>query len=247
MYRRAESSLNAVVRNAQRDFDRSAELREALAAEQRAYDALQAARREALRDVVENPKYQALQDLRSNLSEKIADRREGARDGLRDTATTAPATRLVSTTELPPRYELSRDRDGDVVAIATLKLRVGTDARSMERDALDGNDKIRRAREDLASASTKVTDLRDKFDDSLRNNDDMKQARGELEEARIARVTTATYLLGAREAAEEALQFAYWVHRYDYNRYNYSYYGGYPYGYGHHSYGVGYRPSRMVP
>ena len=235
MYRRAESALNATARAARRDFEQSAELREAQAAEQRAYDSLLAARREALKEVVEDPKYQAMQDLRDNLSQRIADRREGL------AAYASP--RLVSTTMLPAPRD---SREDDVIAIASVRLRVGSDARAMERDALDGNDKIRRAKEDLASASAKVADLRVKFDRSLRDNEDLKQARDELEEARIARLTTSTYLDGAREAAREALDFAYYVHRYDYYRYRPYGYGFdvSPYRFGYPYYGVNYMNGR---
>ena len=70
MFRRAESSLAGAVRSARRAFETSAELREALAAEQKAHENYQAARREALRDVVTNEKYQAMQDLRQDLSQQ---------------------------------------------------------------------------------------------------------------------------------------------------------------------------------
>jgi hypothetical protein len=238
MFRRAESSLHATVRDAQREFDESKELRDALAAEKKAYDALQDARREALQFVVDDPKYQAMLDLREGLSRQIAERREGV--------TPAPAgTRLVATTELVPAPPVRGDED--VVAIATVKLRVGRDARAMEREALEGNDKIRQARADLAAAGAKVSELRQNFDRSLRANDDLKQAREELEDARIARLTAETYNKGAREAAREALDFTYYLHRYDYYRYpryGLGYSDTYGYRYGYPYYGVNYMGRR---
>ena len=235
MYRRAESSLHAGVREAVREFEQSRELREALAAEDRAYEALQDARREALRDVVDQPKYQAMQDLRETLTQRIADRREGAAPAPA-VAAAAPATRLVSTAEVKPRA------GDDVLAMASLKLRVGTDARELEREALADNDRVRRAREDLVEASAKVAELRASFDRTLRTNEDLRQARAELEDARVARVTAETYFKGANLAAGRALDFAYYLHRYDYYRYrpyDYGYgYGGNRYGYPY--YGVSY-------
>lgn len=221
MFRRAESALAAGVRGAQREFEQSPELKEALAAEQRAYEALEQARREALRGVVENPKYQAMQDLRETLSQRIAECRGAAADRV------VTRTRFVSAAIVPP------DDECDVVAIATLKLRVGSDARALERDATAGNEKIRQARADLAGAGAKVAELRGKFDRSLREDEELKQAREELHDARIARLTNETYLKGAREAAREALNFSYYLHRYDYYRYR-------PYGYGYDSYRYGY-------
>ena len=239
MYRRAESVLHAGVRDAVRGFEQSRELREAQAAEDRAYEALQDARREALRDVVDQPKYQAMQDLRETLTQRIADRREGAAMAMAPppVAAAAPAARLVSTNEVRPRA------GDDVLAMASLKLRVGADARELERGALADNDKVRRAREDLVEASAKVAELRENFDRTLRTNEDLRQARAELEDARIARVTAETYLKGADLAAGRALDFAYYLHRYDYYRYRpYDYGYGYGYGnrYGYPYYGVSY-------
>ena len=225
MYRRVESALHAGVRAAVREFEESVELKEALAAEQRAYDALQDARRDALRDVVANPKYQAMQDLRDNLSQQIADRREGV-------VAPVPVPRLVSTTEpAEPRVSVTPSPEGKIAAIATVKLRVGTDARGMERDALAASDKVKQARAELATASAKVSTLRERFDRQLRDNPDMKRVREDLEDARIARVTAETYLRGADLAAEFALDFSYYLHRWDYNRYNHYYDYGYGYGY----------------
>jgi hypothetical protein len=211
---------------------------DAVEAEKRAYDALQDARREALRDVVADPKYQAMQDLRETLTQRITDQREG------NTVTVSyPEAKLVSlrARSLPIPY---RD-DPDVVAIATLKLKVNSDARALERQALDGNDRIRQARAELTAASAKLSDLRNKFDTSLRDNEDLKQARGELEDARVARLTSETYLLGAEEAARTALDFSYYLHRYDYYRYpRYGYgYDLYP-RYGYPYYGANYMGRR---
>jgi hypothetical protein len=221
VYRRTESALHATVRAQIREFESSAELREALAAEQRAYEALQEARRVALRDVSDDPKYQAMQDLRQNLAQRIAD--------CRDSVTVGTTTRLVSTGETP------RCGPEEMLAIATLKMRVGSEARDMERDVLADNEQVKKARADLAAAGARVATLRAGFDRTLRENDDLKAVRSALEDARIARVTAEAYFHGANRAAGKALHFAYYIHRYDYNRYGYPYYGdylSYPFGYG---------------
>jgi hypothetical protein len=83
-----------------------------------------------------------------------------------------------------------------------------------------------------------VAALRDGFEKSLRENQNFKAARDELEEARIARVTAETYLKGASLAAREALDFSYYLHRYDYYRYNRDH--GYGYGYGSYRFGYPY-------
>ena len=236
VYRKTESALAAAVRQQVRDFEASAELREALAAEQRAYDALQDARRTALRDVSGDPKYQAMLDLRQSLAQRIAD----CRDGVNAIET----TRLVSAEE-PPRC-----RPEELLAMATLRMRVGSETRDMERDVLADNEPVRKAREDMAAAGAKVAALRADFDKKLRDNEDLRAVREELEDAKIARVTAEAYLKGAREAAREALDYAYHLRRYDYYRYRpayySSYYSAYPYGYGaSYSYGYFRRADRM--
>jgi hypothetical protein len=235
MYRRAESAMHAAARAAIRDFEESKELKDALAEEQRAFERLQDARRGALKEVLDDPQYQARQDLREELSEQIASRREGVPVRPDDPARlmrVGGRPRLVST-EFPAERPLPGE-DG-IVSIAVVKLRIGSEVSKMERDALADNEDVRRAREELVAASGKVGALRDDFDRRLRENDAFRAAREELEDARIARVTAETYNLGASIAAEEALDFAYYLHRYDYYRYNQR-----DYGYGYHSYRFGY-------
>ena len=228
-FRRAESALSGTVRSAQKSFEASPELREALAAEQRAYDEYEVARREALRDVVGNAKYQAMQGLRQNLTEQIIERRESA-----DEAYERPSrTQLVAAGLIPDKSH----RDS-LVAMAQLKMKVGSDARALEREALLGNERVRKAQQGHAAAAAKVAALRADFDRRLREDGTVKKARESLEDARIARVVAETYLKGASIAAGRALDFAYATHRYDYYRYNH-HYDRSPYA---SFYGYGYRP-----
>jgi hypothetical protein len=226
MFRRAETALSAAVRGAVRSFESSAEYRQAVADEQRAYDVYLAARRDALRDVTADAKYKAMEDLRQNLSEQIAGRRQSSQEAV---------DRLVSVRLVSANEAVRTPPPDSLVAMAELKMRVGSDARAMERDALEGNDKVRQARADLAAAGARLAELRARSDETARNNPDIARARTDLEDARVARVTAETYLRGANRAAGEALDFAWWNHRYDYNR---NLYDGYPpyYGYGYSSY-----------
>jgi hypothetical protein len=226
MFRRAETALSAAVRGAVRSFESSAEYRQAVADEQRAYDAYLAARRDALRDVTSDAKYKAMQDLRQNLSGQIAERRQASEEGI---------DRLVSVRLVSANAAARTPAPDSLVAMAELKMRIGSDARAMERDALEGNDKVRQARADLAAAGTRLAQLRARLDETARTNPDIARARTDLEDARVARVTAETYLKGANLAAGEALDFAWWTHRYDYNRYLYNGYSPY-YGYGTYSY-----------
>ena len=138
----------------------------------------------------------------------------------------------------------------DVVAMASLKLRVGSDARAMEREALANNDQVRKAQQDYTAASAKVAALRAEADRKVREDAAVQTARASLEDARIDRVVAETYFRGADLAAGRALDFAYNAHRWDYYRYN-RYDNGYPYPYPYSSFGLGYgyasRGYRMIP
>lgn len=212
-FRRAESALAAAVRAARESFETSAELRDALAAERRAQDKVELARNEALRDVVGNAKYQAMQELRENLSQQILERRDSASQAYEHAARVRFAS---AKTVVDPGQP-----DG-VVAMAELKMRVGSDARAMEREALLRADAVRTAQQELAAASAKVSALRAEFDRKVRQDPNLKQARESLEDSRAARVVAETYFNGANLAAGRALDFAYATHRYDYYRYNHS-------------------------
>jgi hypothetical protein len=239
MFRRAESSLAATVRLAYKAVESSPELRDAQAVEQKAYEAYLAARDEALKDVVASEKYKAMQDLRDNLGEQIADRKDAvARDFERRADERRPGERPSAVRLVAMESAAAHAQQESVMAVATLKMRVASDARAMEREALANSEKVRQARQDWAAASAKVAALRADNERKARDNPDIKKAAQAVEDARIARVTAESYFRGADLAAGEALDFSYWVHRYDYYRYNRyydlspyaSYYGyGYPY------------------
>jgi hypothetical protein len=210
LFRRAENALNSAVRKAVRTFEGSAELREAQKAEKEAHETYAAARRRALQSVLEDPKYRAIMSLRQELSDQINYKR---------------ANRAVD------------DRtDGqimdDILAMATLKMNYAADARAMEQLALETNAEHKDAQTKLRQAATRVSELKRDFDDALRNDRDLLAARQNLEDARVARLTASAYLKGAVIAADEALDFAYYLNRYSrYNGAGYQDYRDYyPYG-----------------
>ena len=156
-----------------------------------------------------------MQELRENLGRQIVDRRETVNDAYDRTYDRAARLKLILSS---PAAEAA-EREG-LVAIAELKMRVGSDARALEREALVNNERVRKAQEDLAAASAKVTALRTDFDRNVREDAGIAKARQALEDARVARLVSETYFRGADLAAGEALDFAYFTHRYDYYRYN---------------------------
>ncbi len=228
MFRRAESALGAAVRQAKRSFENSEELNHALANEKDAYANYELARLKALKEVVSDPKYQAILSIHEDLGNQIVTRRRemqsfGQRDG-------------VPVASQPDAAEL--------LSMANLRLTVASDARAMERAATNASEDLRRARAELMAAAKKVIELRHDFDNDLREDPDLLAARRVLEDARVSRVTAAAYLQGSRMAAEEATDFAYFLHRYDNNvqfdpYFRYGYRSGSNYGYGYGS-GIGY-------
>jgi hypothetical protein len=196
LFRRAENALNSAVRKAVRTFEGSADLRDARQAEKDAYAAYTAARRRALQSVLEDSKYRALMSLRAELTDQIQYKRANR----------------------PIDERSDREVMEDVLSMATLKMSYASDARAMEQNALENDAEAKDAQTKLRAAATRVAELKRDFDDALRNDRDLLAARQNLEDARVARLTASAYLKGAASAAEEALDFAYYLNRY--SRYN---------------------------
>jgi hypothetical protein len=203
LFRRAENALNSSVRHAVRTFEGSDELRSAQKAEKDAWETYSTARRRALQSVLENPKYRAIMSLRQELSDQIVYKRTNR------------------------TYDERTDRQvmDDIMSMATLKMNYAADARAMEQLALETNAEAKDAQAKFRQASARVSELRKDFDDALRNDRDLLAARRNLEDARIARLTANAYVKGAREAADLAIDFAYYLNRY--TRYNGASYGDY--------------------
>ena len=210
LFRRAENALNSAVRKAVRTFEGSGELREARKSEKDAYEAYTTARRRALQSVLEDPKYRAIMSLREELSEQIQYKRANR----------------------PVDDRTDRQVMDDILAMATLKMNYAADARAMEQTALESNAEAKDAQAKLRQAATRVAELKRDFNDALRNDRDLLAARQNLEDARVARLTASAYLKGAAIAADEALDFAYYLNRYSrYNGAGYQDYRDYyPYG-----------------
>jgi len=191
IFSRAEDDLAAAFSRAQHSFEHSKAFLEATADEKDAYDAYNAARQRALRDLYEDPKYRELLRLRDELTEKIALRRANK--------------------------EVNKD---EILALATLKMEYASDARSMESTVLSSDNNLAEARKRMIAASQKTVELRAEHDDSLRDNPQILAARENLEDARIGLITSQAYLNGASIAGAAALDYAYYLHRNDVGRYD---------------------------
>ncbi len=185
MFRRAETELSIAFRSAQHDFESSQAFQDALREEKTDYDNLNAARRKALQSLATDRKYQRLAALRADLSEQIGQRRAA--------------------------HDITQD---EIVVMAKLKLSYAVEMRGMEAVALsnDGGD-VRSAQDKLVGAGSKVAALRARYDASLRTNPEIVVARRNLEDARIVKITASAYLDGTELSAEQALDYAYYLHR----------------------------------
>lgn len=204
-YHRLQDLLNSSIREMQYGFEHSAELVDAQKAEQQAWNDYVSARREALRPVREDPKWQSNMSLRDSLSEKIADRRGDDHPDMRQ-----------------------------IVALATVKLDYAQVARDMEVAALKSNTQVTDARSKLMAAGARVQSMKDDFDKKVRSSTQLADIRKSIDDARIQFITAEAYRDGAVDAANEALDYAYYK-----NRFSSSYAGyGAPYGYGYPMVGI---------
>ena len=220
--READSALDRAVRQARHNFEASKEYKDALEAEQAAYNEFSMARNRALRSLNDDERYQTLMSLRSELAGRIAHARQDAN--------VQPAVMQTSTAfGLKPAPVAPVQPE--VLALATVRMNYSTDARAMENELVRADGRVRDTQERLVVASARTSELRAAFDEALRTDPDLIEARKNVELSRIARVTAAAYYAGALSAARQAIDFSYYLHRGDasFSRYGYS---SCDYGYG---------------
>jgi hypothetical protein len=167
-------------------FERSQDYRDALNAEQQAYNDYSAARDRAQASLRDNSKYHAIIDLRDELNAKLARR----------------------------RAEKQHDKD-EILAMASLKMQYASDARAIEVQVLDNSSDVKSARDRMVTASRHVSELRSNLDNAIRDNPEIAMARRSLTEARIAMLTADAYASAATTAGDAALNYQYYLHRND--------------------------------
>jgi hypothetical protein len=206
------SELHSTVDRLREDFNYSPEMVSATREQDSAFLAYDDARRKVLESLSSDPNYRALISLVVSLKQKLEDERPGPK---------------------PSPEDLER-----VLATATLKLSYASAASAMEVAALAADDDVMQTHARLILAGNKVGQMRQDFDREIRRSPEFLAARRNLDEARIARLTADAFLSGAVDAREVAMDYAYYLHRFD--QYSYTPVGyGYPsdpYGYG---YGLG--------
>lgn len=215
MFRKANQDLNLASTFLQKDFRESEEFDKAFTEFQTAYDEYEAARTKALAGLRGDEKYRAAASLRNNVSDQITD----------EHAQKQPDTEKL-------------------VSLAGLKIDSIASFRDQERDTLAADQNVVAARQRLITAGKNLAKVERDFARRARNDGGLAELRRAREEAKIAKLASAVYYAGLKDAQDIALRYA-WRARY-WDRYvprltDYNYGYGYGnYGYGYPGYGVRY-------
>ena len=193
-------------------FMSSREYRDAADAERRAYENYQRERDRVLRRLSDDSTYRAMVDLITDLRERIERERNGR--------------------------NASEDEMEQTLALATLKLGYASTVSAMEAAALSADNGVQDARNRLVEAGSRVRDMRGNFARTVRTDPQFMARRENADQLRIERVVTDAFLRGAINAREIALDYAYYLHRWDQYRYS-GLYGSYVYPYYDVGYGYG--------
>jgi len=199
------SDLNRVIRWEADDFANSDEMKAAVNEMDAAYEAYQAERERVLTKLAEDPVYLSALSLRDEMGD-----------------------------DLTNLHAQPKKDESHILAVASVKLTHASVARDLESAALASDRGVQDARARLVAAGDRITELRADFNRSLRKNDAVQSARMAYQASRTARLAAEGYLEGAIQSANAALDYAYYVHRYDkykYLSYGRSYYPCYDYPY----------------
>ena len=202
----AQSGLHQLIDQLKEDFEYSTGLSAAMRTEKAAYERYISARERAVRQLSDSVEYRTLRNLCKDLNERLYN--------------------------LKANPEANRT---EIIATAELKLAYATKVSDMESDAIKADSATQEAKTRLVEASGKVSDMRSAFQRSLRRDPKVALARRDMDDARVARVTSSALLDGALEARDIALDYAYYLHFHDPYTYRYSpnYYDSYGYGIGY--------------
>ena len=189
------NDLHVTVDHLWEDFDYSSSMVAVRKDVDSAYLEYDDARRKALETLSGDPTYRAMVSLVATLKNKL--------DGERPMA------------KKPLPEDLER-----VLATATLKLSYASSASAMEAAALAADDRVQQTRARLVTAGQKAATMREEFARTVRRSSEFLAARRSFDDSRIANITADAFLCGAIDARDYALNYAYYIHRFD--QYSYS-------------------------
>jgi len=200
-HERAQSDLHRWIDRSWDDFTNSKDYLDVTANERKQQDAYNRERDRVIRKLQDDSNYRALKDLIADISAKMERER--------------------------PRSISAANSESieDMLAMATVKLGYMSQLSAMETAALSADKGVQDARTALTDSSTRSHELRRTFDRKIRRDENFLASRGRIDDLRINRVVAATFLESAINARNIALDYAYYVHRWD--QYKYSQYGIY--------------------
>jgi len=214
VYSKAQQNLHTTVDNLYEDFNYSPQFQAALKDEAAAHDAYSAARDRALAKLLSNSEYMTYKKLAADLARKLEDLHQHP----------------------------TKHRD-EILATASVKLEYQRLISDMESAALADDAAVQSARSRLVDAGAVVADMRSTNKRAVRRDASFVAARNSMDNAKISFLGADAYYHSTVNVACVALDYAYWIHRYDpYNYYPWSQvaYNNYPYYGGYGGYGGGY-------
>lgn len=185
-FSRINQDLNLASNFLLRDFRDSNDYATAMEEFQAAYSAYETARSNALASLRADDKYRAVESIRKDVSDQIADEHD--------------------------QKEPSRDR---LVSLAGLKIDTIAGFRDQERDMLAADTNVANARDRLLAAGKSLARLERNFARQARDNDILVELRRNRADARIAMLASAAYLQESRFARNIALRYAAYARGYD--------------------------------
>lgn len=174
------NDLRLAARMLSMELESKPEYKKAVAAEAEAWQAMQAARGQALSGLQNNDAYLAGESLRQQLTEQIKD--------------------LYFEEESPDEER--------IIAMARLKLSYVSDNRRLEVDALARDKSFQDARQKYVAAAQRVRELREANALTVAMDDSLIALRRGVAETRIAKLSAQSYLKSARYARDYATNYA---------------------------------------
>lgn len=184
----AYNTMSRALRQSERDMKNSEGMAAAMDEERLAFVALEQARDKALSSLTDDEKYQVRRSIQAELGKRISERRY------------EPAT---------------SPQSADVSQLASAKLDLAKEARQKEASLLAKSPEVTAARGRLMAARARVRELQDSWRDEVRNDPDLLAARQKVIDTKIAHLAAEAYLDGVVEARNIAMNYAYYLQRYN--------------------------------
>jgi hypothetical protein len=210
----AESNLQTVVDELRQDIDQSTAMVDAIGQERNAYADFDEARLAVLQKLADDPVYRGTQRLVVQISQAIATQKKA---------------------DPPTAEDLQRTQ-----AMASLKLSYAANLSAMEAVAMAQDPRVQETHLRLVAAGRALADLRAKENHDVPRDEQFVAAKRAYVDALVAHMASDAYLNSMIEARNIAVDYAYYIHGWDYLKYSAGNgFIGYPFGYPYYGNGLG--------